>query len=203
MDCGSNLLWSLRVSSHGICHLPYLEISWFLRAFLLTLLSVLSFHKIWSLPSILSSSSEAENCLQAKKRLWCFSQKSLKRIRPLISRVEHVSPATSILSLPVVHLKALSLFMGCLLRGWSLHFISKSSSGRHISKSRQIRPSAPVQLGSHPEGSTNTSSPWASSASRAVPGWATNSCHSSGNLHWSRGTWHQGGKGQTWWGWAV
>jgi len=53
--CGLWQLSSRRVSSHGVC---ISMVSWLLRAFLLTLLSVLSFHKLWSLPSILSSSAE-------------------------------------------------------------------------------------------------------------------------------------------------
>lgn len=61
MDRGSNTLSSLRVSSHGVCNS---KISWLLRGFLLTFMSVLSFHKLWSLPSILSRFSEVADCLQ-------------------------------------------------------------------------------------------------------------------------------------------
>lgn len=179
-----SVLWEYLLN--GICNS---KISWLMRAFLLTLLSVLSFHKLRSLPSILSSASEVANCLQTKKHLWCFSQKSLKRIQPIVSRAENVSLGTSIVlcGLPVVHLQAFPLWgvywgsYWCWDGDHYTSFPSMTSSGRRTSsKIQAVGSSTPVQLGLHPMWSTNASSTWASSAFRAVPGWATDSCHGSG-----------------------
>lgn len=143
--------------------------------------------QIGLLPSVLHSSSEVANYPQTKKHLWCFSQKSLKKIHPLVSRAENVS-------LPLFS----AVFLWSILKPFP-HGVSTAvltgAEGVIITPCFQAwlllvdeLPLLPLPQFSwnHTQWGQECLLPMGQLCLRALPGQATGSCHSSG---WSALEW--------------